>query len=146
MVQDVIRSRIAAFTRELEELVRAAAIDAVSRALGSGTATRAPSMATARPSAPAARPRAAAPTTTAAAPGKLAFKRKKGSKRTPEQLAQIDAAIVTFVKANPGQGIEKIGKGLGVPTDDLKLRMLGLLGAKKLKKTGVKRATKYFAV
>lgn len=139
MSQDAIRARIEQFTRELEALVRVAAIDAVTEALGGS---------------PVARARAAAVSTATtkpapvAAPGhaKLSFKRKIGSKRSPEQLAAIDAAILASVKAHPGKGVEFMGKALGVATDDLKLRVLGLVGAKKIKKTGVKRATRYFPI
>jgi hypothetical protein len=127
-------ARIESFV--LQMLVRTAAIDAVVTALGQNGPT-------ARPPRPA-RPPAAAPATKATA-GNLAFKRRKGGKRSPEQLAKIDDAIVSFVKASPGQGVEAMGKALGVPTNDLKLRVLGLVGSKKIKKTGVKRATKYFA-
>jgi hypothetical protein len=144
MTQDAIRARIEQFTTELEALVRAAAIDAVTNALGGGAAPA--------PTRPTSTPKAAPKPTTVAAPAapassaKISFSRKKGSKRTPEQLAAIDAAILASVKASPGNGIEHMGKALGVPTDDLKLRVLGLVESKQIKKTGVKRATKYFPV
>jgi hypothetical protein len=141
MTQDAIRTRIEQFTRELEALVREAAIEAVTGALGGAAVARPRSAAIAKPVAKAAAA-AVAPVTSA----KLSFKRKKGSKRSPEQLAAIDAAILAYVKTNPGQGNEHMGKALGVPTNDLKLRVLGLVGNKKLKKTGLKRATKYFPV
>lgn len=143
MTQDAIRTRIEEFAVELEKLVRAAAVDAVRQALGGGAPQPAPRAivrqpvraAAARPAAPAA----AAPATN------LAFKRKKGAKRSPEQLAQLDAAAVAFVKDNPGKGVEHMAKGLGVPSNDLKSRIALLIDAKKLRKTGHKRATKYFS-
>lgn len=136
MNEDRIRARIEEFTRELEGLVRAAAIEAVSAALGQRGAGPRPAASTrsARPLAPAA----------PAARGKLAVARTKGAKRTPEQLARIDGAIVSFVRASPGEGVERMGKALAVPTRDLKARVLRLLAAGKIKKTGLKRATKYF--
>lgn len=141
MSQADIRARIEVFTRELEGLVRDAALAAVSEALGQRVARAArPST---RPS-PASQPSPIAVAPASSPSPKLAFKRKKGSKRTPEQLVQIDNAIISFVKASPGQGVEHMGKALRVPTSDLKLRVLGLLEQKKLKKTGAKRATKYF--
>ncbi len=137
MIQDAIRVRIEKFTSELEALVRAAAIDAVTQALGGTSTARAHIT-----SAPKVTPMTVAPAATVSA--KLSFKRKKGAKRSPEQLVAIDTAILASVKSHPGNGIEFMGKTLGVPTDDLKLRVLGLVEAKRLKKTGVKRATKYF--
>jgi hypothetical protein len=142
MIQDAIRDRIDQFTSELAALVRQAAIESVTNALGGGTSVR-----TQVASALKAAPKAAAPSTSASpVSSKLSLKRKKGSKRSPEQLAAIDAAILASVKAHPGNGIEYMGKTLGLPTDDLKLRVLGLVETKKIKKTGVKRATKYFPV
>jgi len=146
MSNDQITARIDSFVKELEVLVRSAAVDAVSRALGGNGAApvrRAPPASAPRPAAAAKTP---PPTAKAGAPAKLTFKRKKGTKRTAEQLAQIDAAIVAFVKSNAGKGVEHMGKALGVPTNDLKLRVGNLVAARKLKKTGVKRATKYFVV
>jgi hypothetical protein len=131
-IKQQIQDSINAFAVELEALVREAAIDAITNSLGSG------------PSAPRARTRISAGTPIGANTA-VSFKRKKGEKRTPEQLAHIDAAIVAFVKANSGKGVEHMAKALGVPSKDLKLRVPLLLSSRKLKKTGVKRATKYFA-
>ena len=134
-IHDQIHARIEAFSRELEELVRTTAIDAVRTSLGDG-----------RPTAPrpTPKPTTAKPTATSAARTPLSFKRKKGAKRSPEQLAAIDSAIVGYVKSNAGKRIEDMGKSLGVPTNDLKLRVALLVQKKALRKTGVKRATKYF--
>jgi hypothetical protein len=147
MIQSEITARINAFTNELEALVRSAALDAVRKALGNG-----PSPAAARPaSAPRrgpGRPRktavAPAAPAQAATAGKLPTKPKKGGKRTPEQLAKIDEAIRGYVKTSPGKGVEAMAKSLGLPSKDLKGRISLLVDAKKLKKTGQKRATKYF--
>ncbi len=152
MVQTQIASRIDAFVVELEALLRRAALEAVSAALGAGSAT-----ATAARPGPAPRRRVrtrtraatsskAAPSAAATTGSKLPAKPKKGGKRSPEQLAKIDAAVQGFVKANPGKGVEHMAKSLGVPSGDLKSRVALLIDAKKLKKTGVKRATKYFPV
>lgn len=142
-VHQQIQARIQAFAVELEALVRAAAIEAVATSLGAAAgappARHQPSAGVRTRPAPGAPP----PTSTAGHAA-LSFKRKKGKKRTPEQLAKIDGAIVGFVKENPGQGVEHMAKALGVPSNDIKLRVSLLLDGRKLKKTGVKRATKYF--
>jgi hypothetical protein len=142
MIQDAIRDRIEQFTSELEALVRQAAIESVTNALGGGAAVR-----TQVASAFKATPKAAVTSTSAGtmAP-KLAFKRGKGGKRTPEQLAQIDASVLGFVKANPGNGVEHMAKTMGVASKDVASRVLLLIHGKKIRKTGQKRATKYFPV
>jgi hypothetical protein len=132
-IQQQIHARIEAFATELEALVRRAAIEAVTSSLDSGGSTR-----TSRPSG------AASGRATATIGSAISFERKKGAKRTPEQLGQLDAAIVAFVKSQPGNGVERMAKGLGVPSKDLKPRVAILVDGRKLKKTGVKRATKYF--
>lgn len=149
MSQSQIAARIDAFTTELNALVRRAALEAVSAALGGGAATGAPAgqpvAAPRRRGRPPKSSRLAAPATSAAASAaKLPTKPRKGGKRSPEELAKIDAAVQAFVKANPGKGVEHMAKSLGVPSGDIKSRVALLIDAKKLKKTGVKRATKYF--
>lgn len=142
-----ISARIQKFVSELEVLVRQAAIEAVTTSLGGDTAPKAAALRivsvapSAPPSASAAKPTAAKPTTGKPTTGK----HRKGAKRTPEQLAKIDAAILAHVKANSGQGVEQMAKGMNMPSHDLKPRVALLVDSKQLKKTGVKRATKYFA-
>jgi hypothetical protein len=53
--------------------------------------------------------------------------------------------IATFVKSNPGMGLEAIAKGIGTATKELKLPVIKLLASRTLRKTGEKRGTKYFA-
>jgi hypothetical protein len=149
MSQSQIAARIDAFTTELNALVRRAALEAVSAALGGSAATGAPAgqpvAAPRRRGRPPKSSRPAVPATSAAASAtKLPTKPRKGGKRSPEQLAKIDAAVQAFVKANPGKGVEHMAKSLGVPSGDIKSRVALLIEAKKLKKTGVKRASKYF--
>lgn len=123
---------ITKFVAELEAMVRDAAVDAVKRALavGGGTvAAAAPAKAAAKAAAPAA---------------KAAPKGRKGGKRDPKVIAAMTDKVRAFVKANPGKGVEEIGKGMGVATAELKLPIQKLLAAKALTTKGQKRATKYF--
>ena len=53
--------------------------------------------------------------------------------------------LLTYVRSNPGEGLESIGKGLGLPTKELKLPVQKLLASKSVRTTGQKRGTKYFA-
>jgi hypothetical protein len=151
MIQSQLTARIQQFTSELEALVRRAALEAVGNALGNGAAApgrvtqpaSAPRRGPGRPRKIAAAPKAASAATTVA---KQSARRKKGGKRSPAELAKTDDAIRGFVKVNPGKGVEAMAKTLGVPSKDLKGRISRLIDGKKLRKTGQKRATKYFVV
>ncbi len=139
-----IQDRIQAFLTELSGLVRQSALEAVQAALGGGVAAparRGPGRP--RKNAAAAPIAAAAPTGTAPA-GKPA-RRAKRAKRTSADVDATAAALLTYVAANEGQSIEQIGKGMGVATKELKLPVIKLMEAKKLKTKGQRRGTKYFA-
>ena len=78
----------------------------------------------------------------------IAARPSRKAKRAKRASADVDAtaaALLTYVAANEGQSIEQIGKGMGVATKELKLPVIKLLEAKKLKTKGQKRGTKYFA-
>ena len=129
-----IDSRIKCFVAELNDLVRKQALQAVSSALGTnGAARRGPG----RPAGSGA---------SAAAPAaKRVRTRRKGEKRTQAELAQLESALASHVRANPGQGIEAIGKSLGLPTGELSRPMKKLVQRGAVRTQGEKRATKYFA-
>ena len=134
MIQNEINARIAAFVKDLEGLFAREALAAVSAALGRGVA---PTAGASAPRARAARPaKAGKRTRVAAAP-------KAPSKASPE-AASIDGAVLEFVKANPGAGVEQMVKALKVPTVKLKVRVASLVAAKSIRKTGKTRGTRYF--
>jgi len=120
-----IRKTIEAFVAELSGLVRAAAVQSVTEAFGGG-------------SAPAAR--AAAAPRAARAGGR----RAKGQKRAPEDLAALVGQLFSAIKANPGQRMEQIAKGLKSSTQELALPAKKLIADKRIKTKGERRATKYF--
>jgi len=131
-----IQARIRAFTNELEQLVRQAAIAAVTDSLGG------PAASGARPVARASNGHVAASSApTAPARGRA----KSGGKRDPKVIAALVTRVGDYVKAHPGQGVEAIAKALSVSTHDITLPVTKLLAAKAIKKKGQKRATKYFA-
>ena len=70
--------------------------------------------------------------------------RPKGAKRDPRVLEALTEKLGAFIKKNPGQRIEEIGKALGTRTKDLVLPVKKLIAAKKVSTKGEKRATKYF--
>ena len=124
-IDQQIRARIEHFVSELDALVRQAAVESVSQALGRSSnhgerATRA---------APAVR-------------GRL---RQKGEKRSSNELATLTSRLREYIAKHPGQGIEQIGKAIGTRTKELALPVKKLLADKAIRTRGQKRATKYFA-
>jgi hypothetical protein len=89
-------------------------------------------------------PLAASPPTPPPPQGSAAARAKR-AKRTSADVDATAAALLTYVAANEGQSIEQIGKGMGVATKELKLPVIKLMEAKKLKTKGQRRGTKYFA-
>jgi hypothetical protein len=71
--------------------------------------------------------------------------RGTGAKRTPAELDALVKKLHAHVVKNPGQRIEKIGAGLGIPTKERALPARKLLSEKRLATKGQKRATLYFA-
>jgi hypothetical protein len=119
-----IKKAIESFVGELSELVRAAAVQSVTEAFGGGGG------------APA---RAAG-----ASRGGRRAARAKGQKRRPEDLQATVNQLLAAIKANPGQRMEQIAKGLKSSTQELALPAKKLIAEKKIKTKGERRATKYF--
>src|SRR5262249_20986768 len=143
-----LRSRTEAFLADLDSLVRRLALEAVSSALGAGPKTAAPAKAPkAAPAKPASKrapaPKKAAPATKAPAK-KASTNRSPGEKRPPGELAALVEKLAGYIRGNPGQGAEAIGRALGVPTREMNLPIKKLLGARRIRSEGRKRATKYF--
>ncbi|MCK6449179.1 MAG: DNA-binding protein [Planctomycetes bacterium] len=128
-----IRSRIEAFVDELATLVRNSALESIQNALGAAPARK------------PGRPRAAVAPAAGAAIRRRAPRRGRGEKRSPAELDALAAKFLSYVKANPGNSIERIGKAIEIDTKELKLPVSKLLDEKKLKTTGQRRGTKYFA-
>jgi hypothetical protein len=117
-----IREKIETFVVELNELVREAALDAVSEALGS----------TSR------RPRRGAP------PKPRVARRGPGQKRSQPEIDRMAKSALSYVEKHPGEGVIAIGRALGVTSKDLVLPMKKLLASGALMTKGQKRATKYY--
>jgi hypothetical protein len=129
-----LRDRIDAFVVEISNLVRISALEAVHAALGSTLGA---------PAAPAAKRGPGRPPKSASAPAASAPK-ASGGKRSPEAVLKTADAVLAYIKAHPGQRLEEIGKGVKMPTKDLKLPIQKLFDAKSISTKGVKRGTKYF--
>ena len=129
-LEQQIRQRTEAFAEELTELVKRAALESVSKALG--TAASVPATRTAARG-PAPKGRASA-----------ADSRKKGEKRTPESLQALTEELHAQIKSGPGRRIEEIAQSMDVSTKELVLPAKKLLENKRIKTVGHKRATKYY--
>ena len=75
---------------------------------------------------------------------KAVGRRRKGQKRSASMISRTTDALLAYVKSHQGQRIEEIAKGMKESTKDLKLSAKKLIGDKKLKTKGQKRATKYY--
>ena len=71
--------------------------------------------------------------------------RRKGSKRTANELDKMADSFFSFVSKHPGLRIEQINKQLGTTTKDLALPIRKLIADGELKTKGEKRSTMYFA-
>lgn len=120
-----IRDRVESFVAELTDLVRQAALESVSEVLG-GQAI--PGIARRRGGRPP-RPRM----------------RRRGGKRSPEEIEATTHRVLEYVQQNPGHGVEQMAMDLGTNTKDLTLPIKKLLGNGNLLTEGQKRATKYYA-
>ena len=128
-----IQSRISSFLDELSMLVKRQALEAVHEALGeaAGPARRGPG-----------RPR-----TVSMRPGRKPRMMARGGKRvrrSPEDLAKLQASLMSQIRSKKGQRLEEIGKALKTDTTVLKRPIAMLLAAKKVRTEGKKRGTKYF--
>lgn len=125
MTTPKIQSIIENFVAELSAALTEASHAAISQALGGAGGV------------PVAKVRA---TRTSRAPA-----RRKGGKRSPEELEQLTRSLLAHIKKTPGLRIEQIGAALGATTKDLALPAKKLIGEKAVKTKGQKRATTYFA-
>jgi hypothetical protein len=124
-IDQQIKERIEDFVSELDALVRQAAVESVSQALGRNSTHR--------------------ERATRAAPAVRVRGRRKGEKRSSNELASLTVRLRDYIAKNPGSGIEQIGKAIGSRTKELALPVKKLVAEKAIRTRGVKRATKYFA-
>jgi hypothetical protein len=127
-VDEEVREAVEAFVEQLTGLIQRAALESVQSALNGGHSSS----------------RRGA--TRAVAQSTLASERYESSaKRSPAELAALIKKLHSHISKHPGQRIEKIGEGLGVPTKALVLPVKRLISERKVTTKGQKRATTYFA-
>ena len=130
-INDAIRAALDAFVEDISSLIQQAALASVEQALAGASAI---------PGRRGRGGRAAAPAFIS-----VAQNRKKGAKRSPEELEQLIKKLHGYIAKNPGQRIEQIAQGLDISTKELNLPAKKLISEKKLSTKGQKRATTYFA-
>jgi hypothetical protein len=130
-ISDTIRAALDAFVDDLSSLIQQAALESVEAALAGASTI---------PGRRGRAARAVAPSLAA-----LSQSRKKGAKRTPEELEQLIKKLYGYIAKNPGQRIEQIASSLDISTKELNLPAKKLISEKKLSTKGQKRATTYFA-
>lgn len=126
-IENLIRERVDAFVADLSELIRQAAMERLSDALGAPmTSSRGRRASSGGPSA------------------EKRGRRSKGQKRAPAEMDKLVKAIVAAVQAQPGIRADQIAQSLSLQTRDTSLPIKKLLADKVLVKKGQKRATQYF--
>ena len=134
-ISDTIRAALDAFVTDLSSLIQEAALESVEQALAEASTIPGRGGRGARGA------RAGAPSFVSLS----SQSRKKGAKRTPEELEQLIKKLHGYIAKNPGQRIEQIAQGLDISTKELNLPAKKLISEKKLSTKGQKRATTYFA-
>jgi hypothetical protein len=133
-INDTIRAALDAFVDDISSLIQQAALESVEHALAGASVI------------PGRRGGRGGRTAAAAVPfAALGRGRKKGAKRTADELEQLIKKLHGYIAKNPGQRIEQIAQGLDITTKELNLPAKKLIGDKKLSTKGQKRATTYFA-
>lgn len=123
-----IRSLTESFASQLEELVRQAAYEHVSTALGNLGAA-APARAGRRK---------------AGRPGRKPGRPAGGGKRSASDMDAMQDRLLAHVKANPGQRGEQIAAAFGSDVGTIRLPMKKLIAARKVTTKGERRGMMYF--
>lgn len=129
-----LQKRVDEFVRDLEVLIRKAALDAVAVALGQKAAETGASRGGAD-NRVVGRPKHAAKVAASSSPGRV--------RRSAEQIEATAAKILAYVAENPGSGAESIKGALKLSANEWALPVQKLVAEGKLATKGAKRATTY---
>lgn len=121
-IQQAINERIDAFVADITELAKKAALETLETGLSGG----APRVSAAKGLAGTTRGR------------------RKGGKRSPDEIKEAATHLLDYIRDNPGQRMEAIAKAMGSTTKDLTLPIKKLLQQNMVRVEGQKRATSYY--
>jgi len=129
-LQQRIEEQVGTFVRNVSELIRRAAIDALEHAVvvpGVGAGGDPPK----RPGTRSAKrqPRSA---------------KKPAAPREPAELAVLTARLYEAIASCPGETMEVLAPAVGCPSKQLRVSIEHLLTQGRVKKAGEKRSTRYF--
>lgn len=145
MTTNDIQSRIQTAASRFTDEIMAAFGEAFASVV-SEFVIKAPAARAAKAPAKRARPAAAAPTRAAAPKSAAAPKKGKRERRSENQILEVGGRVIKLLQGNKkGLRIEQINKQLGTTTRQLARPILKLLSAKKIRKSGERRATTYYA-
>jgi hypothetical protein len=121
-IQQAINERIDAFVADITELAKKAALETLETGLSGGP------------------PRSSS----AKGLGGATRGRRKGGKRSPDEIKEAAQQLLDYIRENPGQRMEAIAKAMGSTTKDLTLPIKKLLQQNMVRVEGQKRATSYY--
>jgi hypothetical protein len=124
-LQNQVNERVSTFVSEITELARQAAYDMLASALDQEDGGGRGRMFLTR--------------------GGTLSSRRKGAKRTSDELSTMADAFMAYITEHPGQRMENIAKELGYSTQELTLPVKKLVSTGKIRVEGQKRATSYYA-
>ena len=139
-IESDIQARVDAFVEELTEMIRTAAMESIRETL-LGELSATPKRKPGRPRKAKKKAKKVVRRAKAAKPAK----RGKRIRRSSELVSQIGEKIFAHVKAHPGLRLGEIARAIGVETKDARRPAFVLVEAKKLKTTGQRGGTRYFA-
>ena len=70
-------------------------------------------------------------------------RKKRGGRRSAEDIAALQASVLAHIAANADQRLEEISAAMGVPSKELKRPIANLLESGEVTKKGEKRGTRY---
>jgi len=131
-LQQRIEEQVGIFVRDVSELIRQAAIDALKHAIViPGVSAGAGGDQPKRPGTRSAKrqPRSA---------------KKPAAPREPAELAALDERLYEAIASRPGETMEVLAPAVGRPSKELRVSIDHLLTQERVKKAGEKRSTRYF--
>ena len=131
-LQQSIEQQVGAFVRNISELVRRAAIDALERASVVPAVSAAEVEKQRKPRRPSN------------GNGRQRQARKPAPPREPAELAALTERLYEAIASHPGETMEVLAPVVGCPGTELRVSIEHRLTRARVKKAGERRSTRYF--